>query len=86
MSLRAAPEERPETPETEEQKKLRRLAKARPQKVILVDIKVPFGSWVGLLVTLALASIPASLLVALIVWMGIIAFGTFIDGLSTYLQ
>ena|GEM_PF-1802235 len=39
------------------------------REVVVVGVKIPFWSLVGFLIKLALASIPATIIVTLIVWM-----------------
>lgn len=54
--------------EAEQQRNLASRAASMPKPVIVTDINISFGSMVMLLVKLAIAAIPAAIIVALIVW------------------
>ena len=51
-------------------------------KVIITDIKMPFGSMVNFLVKMALASIPAALIVTVVVSVAWFVLITFFTGMA----
>ncbi len=43
-----------------------------PQSTIITDIRIPFGRWVGIMVKMSLAAVPAAIIVA-VIWAFIVA-------------